>query len=75
MNKISRKAEYPVSKLPEDLREGLDPSGTVSVVVEELKRPEHVMSLDEIFALRGFRRRTAEEIDADIRQMRDEWDD
>jgi hypothetical protein len=75
MNKIVRE-NYPVSKLPEDLRFGIDPEGTVTVtIVQEEERPEKVMSLEEIFALRQPPFRTAEEIDADIRQQRDEWDD
>jgi hypothetical protein len=75
MNRIVRE-HYPASKLPDDLRGNVDPSSTVTVTVaEEEQRPEKVMSLEEIFSLEGFRRRTAEEIDADIRQMRDEWDD
>ena len=76
MNKIIRE-HYPASKLPEDLREGVDPKSvvTVTVTVETLQRPEHVMSLDEIFAARRPPFRSAEEIDADIRRQRDEWDD
>jgi hypothetical protein len=75
MNRIVRE-NYPVSKLPEDLRVGVDPSSTVTVtIVEEEKRPEKVMTLDEIFSLKGFRRRSAEEIDDDLRRQRDEWDD
>jgi hypothetical protein len=75
MNKIIRE-NYPASKLPEDLRAGVDPSSTVTVtIVEEEKRPEKVMSLDEIFSLKGFRRRSAAEIDDDLRRQRDEWDD
>jgi hypothetical protein len=74
MNKIVRQ-HYPASKLPHDLRPTEDPNASVTVIVEEEKRPEQVMSLDEIFSLSGFRRRSAAEIDADIRQMRDEWDD
>ena len=76
MNKIIRE-HYPASKLPEDLREGVDPQSivTVTVTVETLQRPDHVMSLEEIFALRRPPFRTAEEIDADIRRLRDEWDD
>ncbi len=76
MNKIVRE-HYPASKLPEDLREGVDPDSTVTVTVavEELKRPEHVMTLEEIFALRRPPFRTAEEIDADLRRQRDDWDD
>ena len=75
MNRIVRE-NYPASKLPEDLRAGVDPSSTVTVtIVEEEKRPDHVMSLDEIFSLKGFRRRSAAEIDDDLRRQRDEWDD
>jgi hypothetical protein len=76
MNRIVRQ-HYPASKLPEDLREGVDPDAnvTVTVMVEDLKPPERVMTLEEIFSLKGFERRSAAEIDADIRKMRDEWDD
>jgi hypothetical protein len=75
MNRTIRE-HYPASKLPEDLRTGVDPSSTVTVtIVEEEKRPEKVMSLEEIFALEGFRRRSAAEIDEDLRRQRDEWDD
>ena len=63
MNRITRE-HYPASQLPEDLRAGVDPSSTVTVtIVEEEKRPEKVMSLEEIFSLKGFRRRSAAEID------------
>jgi hypothetical protein len=75
MNRIVRE-HYPASKLPEDLRAGVDPSSTVTVtIVEEEKRPEKAMTLEEIFALRRPPFRTAEEIDEDLRRQRDEWDD
>jgi hypothetical protein len=75
MNRIVLE-HYPASKLPDDLRAGVDPSSTVTVtIVEEKKRPEKIMTLDEIFSLRGFRRRSAAEIDDDLRRQRDEWDD
>ena len=75
MNRIIRE-HYPASKLPEDLRAGVDPSATVTVtIVEEQKRREKVMTLEEIFALRRPPFRTAEEIDEDLRRQRDEWDD
>jgi hypothetical protein len=75
MNRIIRE-HYPASKLPEDLRAGVDPSSTVTVtIVEEEKRPEKVMTLEEIFALRRPPFRTAEEIDEDLRRQRDECDD
>jgi hypothetical protein len=73
MNKYVR--NYPASKLPPDLRPSEDIGARVTVIVEEERRPEKVMSLDEIFSLTGFRRRSAEEINADIRRQRDEWDD
>ena len=74
MNKIIRE-HYPASNLPADLREGVDPQSTVTVTitVEGLQRPEHVMSLEEIFATRRPPFRTVEEIDTDIRRQRDEW--
>jgi hypothetical protein len=75
MNRIV-KEHYPASKLPEDLRAGVDPTATVTVtIVEEEKRPEKVMSLEEIWALRAPPFRTAQEIDDDLRRDRDEWDD
>ena len=79
MNKIVRE-NYPASKLPEDLRPTDDPDARVTVTIEEEpsgdeQRPERVMTLEEIFALRRPPYRTKEEIDADIRRDRDEWDD
>jgi len=75
MNRIIR-THYPASRLPDDLREGVDPDATVTVTVtQEEKAPERVMTLEEIFAARRPPFRTAEEIDADIRRHRDEWDD
>ncbi len=75
MNKIVRE-NYPASKLPEDLREGIDPGSRVTVTVMENDKPPHeVMTLEEIFASRRPPFRSAEEIVADIRRLRDEWDD
>lgn len=74
MNKIVRD-NYPASKLPEDLREGIDPASRVTVVISQETAPEHVMTLEEIFSATGFRRRSAQEIDASIRKQRDEWPD
>ena len=74
MNRTIRE-HYPASKLPDVLRGGVDPSASVTVTIEEEeKRPEKVMSLEEIFSLKGFRRRSAAEIDEDLRRQRDEWD-
>ncbi len=74
MNRIVRE-HYPVSKLPAELRPSEDPDASVTITIEiEEKRPEKVMTLEEIFSLTGFRRRSAKEIDAEIRKQRDEWD-
>ena len=74
MNKIVRE-NYPASKLPDDLRDGMDPAATVTVTVTQDSRPDHVLSLDEIFAMRRPPYRSKEDIDGDIRRQRDEWDD
>ncbi|MGZ8401551.1 MAG: hypothetical protein ACXWVI_09665 [Methyloceanibacter sp.] len=75
MNKIV-KEHYPASKLPVELRRGIDPSGQVTVtVVEEETPPEHIMTLEEIFASRRPPYLTASEIDEMISRLRDEWDD
>ena len=74
MNKIVRE-HYPAAQLPEDLRPSGDPNARVTVTIEEEAKPGRIMTLDEIFSQKGFRRRTKKEIDADIRRQRDEWDD
>jgi hypothetical protein len=76
MNRIVRE-HYPASRLPEDLRAGVDPAATVTVTIveEETKLPEKAISLEEIWALRAPPFRTAQEIDDDLRRDRDEWDD
>lgn len=74
MNRII-KEHYPVSKLPEELREGLDPSEmTVTVSVEETP-PRKVPTLEELFALRQPPFKSGQEIDNELRRQRDEWDD
>ena len=74
MNKIIRE-HYPAAQLPEDLRPNDDPNARVTVIIQEEKTPTRVMTLDEIFSQKGFRRRTKQQIDADIRRQRDEWDE
>ena len=74
MNKITRQ-NYPASKLPSDLREGIDPAASVTVtVVAEEAPPHRVMTLEEIFAARRPPFRSAEDIDAEIRESRRGWD-
>jgi hypothetical protein len=74
MNKIVRE-NYPASKLPEDLREGIDPSKLVTVTIVDDTPPYQPMTLEEISASRRPPYRSAEEIVASIRELRDEWDD
>ena len=75
MNKVIRE-NYPASKLPEELREGIDPSMCVTVTVVAEDSPAYQpMTLEEIFAARRPPYRSAEDIVASIRQLRDEWDD
>ncbi len=91
MNKII-KEHYPAAKLPEDLREGLDPAQEVRVTIEPasaiqaaneeeevlagwFRRPDHVLSLEEMFALRQPPFRSADEIEKELRRQRDEWDE
>jgi hypothetical protein len=74
MNKITRE-HYPAALLPEDLRPSDDPNARVTVTIEAEEKPERVMTLEEIFSQGGFERRSKEEIDAEIRRQRDEWDD
>ena len=75
MNKIVRE-HYPASNLPPDLREGIDPARQVTVtIVQEESSPEHVLTLEEILALRRPPYRTAEEIDSAIRRDRDAWEE
>lgn len=74
MNKIIRE-HYPAALLPEDLRPSNDPNVRVTVTIETEEKPGRVMGLDEIFSQKGFTRRTKEQIDAEIRRLRDEWDE
>jgi hypothetical protein len=69
MNKVVRE-HYPASKLPDELREGIDPSKDVTVTVVEEERPECVLTLDQIFALRRPPFLSKEEIDEHIRELR-----
>ncbi|WFS22710.1 hypothetical protein [Rhizobium rhododendri] len=86
MNKLVRD-HYPVSKLPEDLREGFNPVGTVRVVIEVEDRvpalhieTKPMTGKDVVEAIRSYKALggpsvTTEEAVARIRALRDEWDD
>ena len=75
MNRVV-KEHYPASRLPEDLRQGVDPTSVVTVtIVEEEGGPQKSVTLEEIFASRRPPFRTPDEIDAELRRQRDEWDD
>ena len=74
MNRIVRD-HYPASKLPDDLREGIDPGAEVVVTVEEIERPDFALTIDQIIARRRPPFRTADEIVAAIREGRDEPDE
>jgi hypothetical protein len=74
MNKIVRE-NYPAANLPEDLREGIDPDKRVTVTVVEDQPPHEPLTLEQIVAARRPPYRSAEEIVASIRELRDEWDD
>jgi hypothetical protein len=73
MNKVVR-GNYPVSKLPADLREGLDPSAQVSVTVVQDSDVKAPHDLEEILSARSAPFRASEEIVSAVRTLRDEWD-
>ena len=74
MNTIIRQ-HYPASKLPTDLREGIDPSSNVTVTVVTEEAPHRVVTLEEIWAQRRPPYRTVEEINRTLKELREEWDD
>jgi len=73
MNRIVRE-HYPADRLPSDLRKVLEPVDEVTVVVtKEMAPPQSVLTLEEIFASRRPPYRSAEDIDAEVAESRDEW--
>ncbi|MCT8970847.1 hypothetical protein [Microbaculum marinisediminis] len=78
MNRIVKK-HYPASKLPEDLREGLETGENVQVTVtiEEEREPLTHEQLEAMLleARRHAKGVSTEEAVARIRELRDEWDD
>ncbi len=80
MNRIVRE-HYPVDQLPEDLREGLRSGETVRVVLEAEEVARQPLSFEQSMQLlQDYRRNnpdrvSAEQAVAEIRALRDEWDD
>lgn len=78
MNKIVRQ-HYPASKLPPELRQGLAPDASVTVVVqEEVRKPASIEELrQQLLDYRKSltRKVTLEEAVERVRELRDEWDD
>ncbi|MFG1300981.1 hypothetical protein V5F49_14410 [Xanthobacter sp. V3C-3] len=74
MNRIVRQ-NYPVEKLPEDLRDVGEKGDGLRVIVEAVPAPVSEARLRELLALA----RSVEPIGDDpverIRQLRDEWED
>ena len=74
MNKIVRD-HYPLSKLPDDLRRGLDPTKDVRIVLEQVEAEERqIPSLEELRALRARFKEAGDDPAERIRKLRDEWD-
>ncbi|WP_158811660.1 hypothetical protein [Beijerinckia sp. L45] len=80
MNRIVRE-HYPVAALPEDLREGFEPTDDVRITVElapgksEPAAGKTPFSLDALFAKARPSFATDEEVAAHIDAIRDEWTD
>ncbi len=78
MNKIIRE-HYPASKLPEDLREGIDETGWVTVTITEEQRSPSREKLAQYIEQARERAKsvngvTTEEAVKRVRDLRDEWD-
>ena len=65
---------YPVDRLPEELRRGIESGQMVRVVVEAEEEPTRVPLVDLIGSAKGLYA-SPEEAVAFIRALRDEWDD
>ncbi len=79
MNKIV-KEHYPASKLPVELREGIDPSALVTVTILEEGGQKVPPSREELLELLRRARKNAKGVTLDeavarVRVLRDEWDD
>lgn len=75
MTTVVRKA-YPVSKLPQDLRDGLPADAMVRVTIETESdaRPRPLPSFSSLIGALPPFHGTPEEAVAAVRALRDEWD-
>jgi hypothetical protein len=80
MNVIVRK-NYPIEKLPADLREGLATTGEVTVTISASEGPRPLTKTEAVDLMRQMQTEnrgkgvSVEEAVARIRSLRDEWDD
>jgi hypothetical protein len=80
MNRIVRE-HYPVEKLPEDLQLQLPPGASVIVTVEEVPAQGPLTAHEAVALMRKIQQRnggsglTPDEAAAEVRVLRDEWDD
>jgi hypothetical protein len=81
MNRIVRDY-YPAERLPDDLQKLIDPSRPIRIVIEQeddqklRKSPEELMAMIESYrATKANSGRSVEDAVAEIRALRDEWDD
>ncbi|WP_371347330.1 hypothetical protein [Ancylobacter sp. IITR112] len=73
MNKIVD--NYPVERLPADLREGLERTGRVRLIIEAVSPPDASDErLKELLELAGRVSPIGDDPVARIRKLRDEWD-
>lgn len=78
MNKIVLE-HYPVDKLPEDVRKHFSRGGSVRLeVAEDEQQPMTAKEAAQLIRnniSRNVKRRTEDEIVAEVRALRDEWND
>ena len=75
MNRIIRE-HYPASKLPEDLKEGIDPQANVTITIaEEADERRSAFSFDEIFRTLHESRVRSDDPVMRRRALREEWDE
>ncbi|MGZ8401552.1 MAG: hypothetical protein ACXWVI_09670 [Methyloceanibacter sp.] len=79
MNKIV-KEHYPASKLPVELREGIEASALVTVIIQEEGERRKPLTREQLRELieqsqQESKGGTIEDAVARVRALRDEWDD